>query len=165
MTRTTTLLLGAALAATSLLAACGDDAKPATTPTTQAGTGTTGMSQDAFCDMVRNYEAKSNEFDALFQAGTPTPEALETAFTTMAGLQGELVANAPADVKADAELVLAGVDEMVAMFAAHNWDVAALMTSDDAAEFQALIDDPAIADAGDRLDQWGFDTCGIPLDS
>jgi predicted outer membrane protein len=176
-------LFVAAVAAASLLAACGSDSstsKPTDTTTAGAtdttaaagGTDTTAaapsgsVSNDpavvAYCKQIQAYKDKANSFNDVFNADTPDPKATEAAFTTMQSMLEDLANGAPSDIKADVDTVNGATKQLIAIFAKYEWDVTKLAASaTDAAQLQTLMSDSAVSAASANLDTWGQQQCGF----
>ena len=87
MNRSTTLLLGAALA-TTVLVACGDDAK-------------SGSSDGDYCARIAAYHAKADGLDAVFESTRPTRPRWRTPSPRCSRWCNDLKDGAPAEIKAD----------------------------------------------------------------
>lgn len=148
-------IIGSSLVlAGTVLAACGGDDK--------AG----GSSTEAYCERVKAYKAETEAFDKVFESDdVPTADVMKQAFTTAQKGAKDLLKGVPSEIKADATLVSKGMDEMVALFEKHDWDIMALAASDDLEAFNTLIEDTDIEAASDRLDEFSEKTCGIPAES
>lgn len=148
-------MLAAAVAAASLLVACGSDS------------GSSGaLDTDTYCAKIKEYKAKASGFDSIFSSDTPDAKATETAFTTMQEMLQTLTDTAPAEIKTDVSTVNDATKELIAIFAKYEWDVAKLATAtDDATKLQAIMSDTKVSEASDRLDTFSQDTCGIAQDS
>jgi len=151
MTKRITTIAVAAVAATALLAACGDDKK------------SSDGGSDAYCARVETYEQTSDELDSVFDSSDATADDIRGAFETMAGLADDLEDGAPAEISADLATINGAVDRMLEIFEQYDWDFAALETAPEAAELGTLMESAEVTAATDRLDAWALDTCGIDM--
>lgn len=175
----------AALAALSLLAACGSDSKGAadtttastaaespdttaadTTPETTTGDTTAGSVNPEFadyCAQIVSYQEETDAMDSIF-GGTdlPSTEDMKAAFEQVKGMLQSLEDNAPDEIKADVATVNAATGDMLSFFEANDYDITKIATDTSlAAQFQEIVDNADASDAGERLDQWGLENCGI----
>ena len=153
MRRLTTLAIGLTIAATSVLAACGDDSS-------KSG------SAASYCDRIKAYKDTSDSFDTVF-SGNEVPKAddVEKAFTTMQSMVHDLQSGAPTEIKADVDTMAATFDSVVALFSQYDWDLMALSTSADMAALQEQLDGEEMQAVTERLDAYSENTCGIPTGS
>jgi len=149
--RSTTLLLGA-FAATALLGACGDDKK-------SGG----GSSDAAYCAQIKEYRDTSDSLDAVFD--DPDSEGVKNAFTTMQGMIHDLDKNPPAKIAKDVHTMTSAVDRIVAIFEQYEWDFVALSTAPEFAELQEQLGGEEFTTAGDNLEAYSVDVCGLPSES
>jgi len=182
MRRTLSLAATGTLVIALLLAGCSSDA--ATLPsasttaassgdTTPAGDttpsdGTTSFEGDAnseYCQLVRKYDEESGLFDDLFATDTPDPAEVEAAFGGMKDIIDQLVASAPAEVKADAQVMGASTQKMVDLLAEYDYDLMALLASEDANALNELFNSAEVATASEHLDQYDQQVCGIDVGS
>ncbi|MDO9173329.1 MAG: hypothetical protein Q7V62_00905, partial [Actinomycetota bacterium] len=108
MNRSTTLLLGAALA-TTVLVACGDDSK-------------SGSSDADYCARIAAYRAEADGLDAVFESDSPDAAAMEDAFTTMQTMVNDLKDGAPSEIAADVSTMAGAIDSVVTIFDQYDWD-------------------------------------------
>ncbi len=155
MTKRITTIVFAAVTATALLAACGDDDK-------KSSDGASG-SIDDYCERVRTYEATSDELDSVFDNPNATGDDVRPAFETMAGMANDLEDGAPAEISADLATVNGAVNRMMDIFEQYDWDFDALQTAPEGAELSTLMESAEVTSAQDRLDVWALDTCGIDM--
>lgn len=148
MKRSTTLALGAVLAAT-LFAGCGDDSKSA------------GSSDAAYCERIKAYKAKSDELDSVFQTDTPDSAKVEEAFTTMQSMLHDLNEGVPAAIKADVAAQTTAIDNVVEIFAKYDWDFTALAAAPEFAQLQDDLSGTDMQASSDRLKAYSEETCGI----
>lgn len=147
MKRSTTLALGAVLAAT-LFAGCGSDSKSAS-------------SDAAYCERIKAYKAKADELDSVFDTATPDPAKIEEAFTTMQSMLHDLNKDVPAEIKADVAAQIAGVDGVVEIFSKYDWDLTALAAAPEFAQLQEDLSGDDMQASGDHLREYSEKTCGI----
>ena len=171
MRRLTTFAIGI-VAATTVLAACGNDKKSGAQSgtTSPAGTAAAATTEPAsggdYCARIQAYKDTSDSFDSVFASDeVPQPAAVEEAFTTMQAMVHDLQNGAPAEIKADVDTMATSIDEVVALFSQYNWDLMALSTSPDMAALQEKLDGAEMQAVSDRLDAYSEGTCGIPSDS
>lgn len=148
MKRSTTLALGAVLAAT-LFAGCGDDSKSA------------GGTDATYCERIKAYKAKADELDSVFDTATPDSAKIEEAFTTMQSMLHDLQEGAPAAIKADVAAQIAGVDGVVEIFSKYDWDLTALAAAPEFAQLQEDLSGDDMQASSDRLREYSEKTCGI----
>ena len=141
--RLTTLVIGT-FAASALLGACGDDEK-------SSGT-------DDYCARITKFKSDADSYNMDF--GTATPDELEAGFTAMVESLKSLQDGAPASIAADVKLEVQATEQMIEIFAAYEWDGAALMSDADNQKLQELMTSDALATANDRLEQFYADECG-----
>lgn len=188
-TRTFTL---AALAAISLLAACGSDdegaadttttstaaettapdttAAETTTPETTTEATTAGSVNPEFaeyCAQIQDYKDQTNAMDSIFNSSDiPAVDQVKTAMETVDQMMQSLEDNAPAEIKADVATVNAATSELIDFFAANDYDLSKIATDQDLiAQFQDIVDNTDASDAGDNLDTWALENCGIEPDA
>ena len=154
MRRLTTIAIGLTVAATSVLAACGDDSS------------SKGGSAASYCDRIKAYKTTSDSFDTLFN-GSEVPKAddVKNAYTTMQTMVHDLQSGAPAEIKADVDTMAGTVDSIDGIFSKYNGDLMALSNSDDWVALQTQLDNPEMQAVTDRLDAYSENTCGIPTES
>ena len=179
-----------AVAATvTLLAACGSDSKGAadtTTASTAAETtapetttadgtvapetttdGTTAGSVNPefadYCAQIQSYKDETNAMDSLFGGSDlPSVDDMKAAFGKVQQMLQDLEDKAPAEIKADVATVNAATTDLINFFIENDYDFTKIATDTSlATEFQGIIDNSDASDAGDRLDQWGQENCGI----
>ncbi|HAP78475.1 MAG TPA: hypothetical protein DCR14_20630 [Acidimicrobiaceae bacterium] len=143
--------VAAAALAAGLLVACSDDDK-----------GSSSASGGDFCDQVRAFKTENDAINLIFDAEAPDPEALKAAFGRFLPLIESLRANAPAEIKADMEIVTGVQSQLVSVFEQYDYNLAAVATSP---EFTNLQTNNAaeVEAAGDRLDEWSQTECGVTI--
>lgn len=137
-------LLACTLLALASLAACG-------------GKGTTvggARSGGDYCDL-----AKSLDEENPFEGETPdfsNPSAFEKALATFQTKGRAVLKSAPAEIKADLELLLSATAEIGDALKAADYDFAKM----DPATF-AKFQDPKYQEASDRVEEYNKRVCGI----
>lgn len=138
--------------AAGLLVACGDD------DTSTSG----GASGGDFCTQVKSFKTQSDAVDLIFQADAPDAEALKAAFAAISPMIDSLRASAPAEIKADLELVTGVQTQLIDVFEQYDYDLAAVAASPEFANLQTG-NAAAVEAAGDRLDAWSQAECGVTI--
>ncbi|MDP2289684.1 MAG: hypothetical protein Q8M22_00755 [Actinomycetota bacterium] len=151
MKRSTTLLLGAALA-TTVLVACGDDSD-------------SGSSDGDYCARIAAYRAEADGLDAVFESDSPDAAAMEDAFTTMQTMVNDLKDGAPSEIADDVSTMAGAIDSVVAIFDQYDWDFMQLAAAPEFAQLQEDLAGPEMQAASDRLTEYSETTCGIPSES
>lgn len=170
-----------ALAATvTLLAACSSDDKGATdtttastaAPETTSGSETTTDATTSgsvnpefadYCAQIQNYKDETDAMDSIFNSSDlPSVDDMKAAFGKVQQMLQDLEDNAPAEIKADVATVNAATLDLINFFVENDYDFTKIATDTSlATEFQGIIENSDASDAGDRLDQWGQENCGI----
>lgn len=128
--------------------------EPATT-TTSAPT-FTGDAQSAFCTLLRGVDTST-----VLRGDPGDPVAVEAAFQRLVGLLREAHALAPPEIAADLSLVSEGIAALDTALAAVGYDFDALAASGQSAEVARAVNDPAFADAGNRLSAYRTQVCQL----
>lgn len=148
MKRSTTLLLGAALA-TTVLVACGDDDS------------TSGSSDADYCARIAAYRAEADGLDAVFASDTPDPAATEDAFTSMQTMVNDLQDGAPSEIADDVDTMAGAIDNVVTIFSKYDWDFTKLAAAPEFVQLQEDLSGPEMEAASTRLTEYSQSTCGI----
>ena len=120
-------------------------------PTTTAAPGPDGV--DAYCDLSREYEAKSDLFEDFTD-----PIALEPFWAQqLEGLE-RAVGIAPTEIRADLKTMLAVSRELGDLLDENDWEFVAILDQVD-----AIVDTDEATTAEARLEQFDFEVCGIPI--
>ena len=127
------------------IAACGSSGGQAATA--QAG--------DSFCKLA---QVAKNDNDELSNLDPSDPAKVKVQLSGAIDSLSTLSAKAPKDIEATAKTLLAGEEKLESLLKANDFDFAKLAASD---EGKALIDDASIKKAGDDLDKYLSDKCGI----
>jgi|GEM_PF-3344731 len=136
----------------SVLVSCGDNSTG----------GGAAMSTEEYCDLIRTYQDEGDAFDTLFSAADADPAQMKAGFEKMGGMIDDLSSKAPADIKADVEIVAKATNALIDLLDKYDYDFMA-MVSDEAAsaELETLMGGDDVGAASERLDAWGETTCGI----
>ena len=127
------------------IAACGSSAGQAATA--QAG--------DSFCKLA---QVAKNDNDELSNLDPTDPAKVKVQLSGAIDSLSKLSGKAPKDIEATTKTLLAGEEKLENLLKANDFDFAKLAASD---EGKALIDDASIKKAGDDLDKYLTDKCGI----
>lgn len=141
----------------------GGDGGDDTTTTTTAPTTTTtevSVSGDGDSDWCRELRRVSEETEGPGDIDilTATPEELGRAFETVLDAFSEAADSAPSEIADDVDVLVNAYATFVEKGKEANWNLLALANDPD---FAATFDDPAIEQAGDRIDAYGRDVCGV----
>lgn len=149
-----------------LAAACSggsDDDSGATTTSiapssssTTANPAFTGDPSSPFCRLLRDLDV-----DAALEGDPEDPAAVEAAFATVVSALESARAAAPADIAGDVALVAEGMSALDAALEAAGYDFEALAASGAADDLRVLIDDPAFAEAGARVEAYRSQVCQL----
>ena len=142
-------------AASALLVSCGGDDD-------DGGGESDGEGAGDYCEALADFKASSDALDAF--GDDSTPEQVETAFTDIDETLDPLVAAAPDEIKADAELLASSTRELVDALAANDYDLEVFALDEGNQELLASLDSEEFNAAGERLDTYGQDQCGITID-
>ncbi len=153
-----------------LLAACSDGSDegrsapqtsttsdaPAPTSSTTAVPTFAGDPGSPFCEQLRTVDPT-----ALLTGDPSDPTSVQTAFGRLVTVLGALEAVAPPEVRPDAQLVAGGIAALDEALAAVGYDFDALAASAAREEVTAAVNDPAFAEAGNRLGAYRTQVCGL----
>ena len=146
-----------ALAALALLAAtgCSDDDD-------QAGSAsTTALHFEGDPDSEFCAELRQAQIDDGFRVPAGTPAELEANYTATIRLFTDAARVAPPEIQTDVGLVLQGLIAFDDALRAVGYSFEALEQSPDAAQISAAVNDPAFRVAGDRIEAYKAQVCGI----
>jgi hypothetical protein len=90
-----------------------------------------------------------------------TPEGVAAGFQRLVEVLDEAARTAPAAVQGDAALLADGVAALDEALAAVGYDFDALARSPEAVEITDAVNDPAFTVAGDRLEAYRDQVCGL----
>jgi hypothetical protein len=131
-----------------------DEAAPAATSTTQLVF--VGDADSPFCDLLRRAQV-----DETLSVPAGTPTELEANYTSTIQLFAQAAEQAPPEVQTDVGLVLQGLIALDDALRAVGYSFEALEQSPDAAQISAAVNDPAFRVAGDRIEAYRTQVCGI----
>jgi hypothetical protein len=138
--------VGVVIAALALgLAACGGDDDDS-------------ASGADYCELATQAEAAS---DALDQLDGSDAAANEAAFAKIVDSIAAAADAAPGEIRSDVETTLEGFRELVKVFEANDWDLTAA-TEDP--KFTEVADTQKYQDAGNAVEAFNEQECGIPSD-
>ena len=118
-----------------------------------------------YCALITSYEADTDAYGGVLDSDNPDPAEVETAFRAIAARVDALEQQAPASIKSDVSAMADATRQLIDLFEKYDWDVAALMASDDLSTIVTLMDSDAISTADERLEQYSEETCGIDTGS
>ena len=137
--------------------ACSDDddeAEPDAPATTQLVF--EGDADSPFCALLREAQV-----DETLRVPAGTPEELEANYTRTIQLFARAAEQAPPEVQTDVGLVLQGLIALDDALRATGYSFEALEQSPDAAQISAAVNDPAFRVAGQRIEAYRTQVCGI----
>lgn len=136
----------AVLLAPTVLAACGSEK---------------GGADGEYCTLIRAYESDSNNFGDIFNDPAATPESLKTGIDELLTAIEELRDAAPEELKADVDAVKGTITAVADVLEKYDYDFMALATAPEAVELQARFESEEVVAAGERLDTYTTETCGV----
>jgi hypothetical protein len=142
-----------ALAVALALASCsddGDDESSSTTPTTALNVATT-LSDNPYCQTLQRF----NERYGRINPGVGDPAQLRTALEDAVTSAKEAEAAAPPEIKGDLATMHTGLEQLVALFARANFDVAQVQAND----LAQLESTPDLTAASGRVQAYTRDNC------
>lgn len=140
------LAAAALLLAPAVLAACGDEK---------------GGVDGEYCTLIRAYESDSSSFGDIFADPDATPESLKAGIDDLVAAIEKLRDAAPEELKADVDTVTGTITAVADVLEKYDYDFMALATAPEATELQALFDSEEVVSAGERLDTYTTETCGV----
>jgi hypothetical protein len=123
------------------------------------GQAATAQSGDSFCKLA---QVAKDDNDALSNLDPTDPAKVKVQLSGAIDSLTALSAKAPKDVETTTKTLLAAEVTLETLLKANDFDFAKLATSD---EGKKLINDDAINQAGDDLDKYLSDKCGIATDN
>jgi hypothetical protein len=132
-----------------------DDARASSTSTTELPT-FTGDADSAFCALLRDVD-----IDATINGEAGTPETVAAGFQRLVTVLGQVADAAPEEVAEDAAALADGMAALNDALAAVGYDFDVLAVSPDAAAITQAVNDPAFTIAGDRLQAYREQVCGL----
>ena len=156
MRRAVALAVALLLATLALGACSGDDGNDRADDTTTSSLVFTGDPQDPFCLVLRDLALD----DALDQP-SDTPEAVEASFTLLLDQLHRAADAAPTELVEDTALLVAGIASLDDALRSVGYDYDALAESDQGPAVAAAVNDPAFGVAGDRIEAYKQQVCGL----
>jgi len=141
------LSLAAFLLASTVLVACGGDG---------GGGGATATEGDEFCTLAKAADSSNDQASTALDTGDA--DKIKTELTRAAADGARAAKAAPDDIRESVEKVVDGQNQIIAALERNDWDI--LKAFDDK-EFATLIEDTSFATAGDKLETYLSDKCGI----
>lgn len=120
-----------------------------------------GGANGEYCTLIRAYESDSSDFGDIFSDPDATPETLKEGIDELVAAIGKLRDAAPDELKADVDTVTGTITAVADVLEKYDYDFMALATAPEAAELQARFDSAEVVEAGERLDAYTSDTCGV----
>jgi hypothetical protein len=146
VSRTRRVLTAVALLAPTALVACG---------------GEKGGANGEYCTLIRAYETDSNNFGDIFNDPDATPESLKEGVDELVAAIDDLYDAAPDELKADVDSVRGTITLVAEVLQKYDYDFMALATAPEAVELQAQFGSEEVVAAGERLDTYTTETCGV----
>ncbi len=159
MRRAVALLLAAVLLLAS--AACsGDDGDPGDDDAAASSTTTTlvftGDREAPFCRVLRDLAV-----DTVLDDPSESADEVEAAFTHLLDVLHRAAAAAPPELAEDTALLVAGIASLDDALRSVGYDYDALAASDQGPAVATAVNDPAFGVAGDRIEAYKHQVCGI----
>jgi hypothetical protein len=160
MRRAVALLLAAVLLLAT--AACsGDDGDPGGADAADASSTTsslvfTGDREGPFCRVLRDLAV-----DTVLEDPSESAEEVEAAFTHLLDVLHRAADAAPPELTEDTALLVAGIASLDDALRPVGYDYDALAESDQGPAVAAAVNDPAFGVAGDRIEAYKHQVCGI----
>ena len=124
-----------------------------------AGQAATAQAGDSFCKLAEVAKADNDDLSNL----DPTdPAKVKVQLSGAIDSLSTLSDKAPKDIQPTTKTLLAAEEQLETLLKANDFDFAKLATSD---EGKKLIDDDSINKAGDDLDTYLLDKCGLTTDT
>lgn len=153
------MVAGLVVAGLVVLGGCsGDDSndEDAAPPSTSEAPTFTGDPDSAFCGLLREVD-----IDATINGEAGTPETVTAGFQRLVTVLDQVAEAAPEEIAADAAALADGMAALDGALAAVGYDFDVLAVSPDAAEITEAVNDPAFTIAGDRLQAYRKQVCGL----
>ena len=141
-------------AGSALLVSCGGD--------DDDGSGGGGEAAGDYCAVLADFKAATESADA--SDDDATPEQLEASFADVEERLDPLIAAAPDEIKSDLELLASGTRQLIDALAASDYDFEAFALDEGNQELVASLDSEEYNAAGERIDTYGEEQCGITID-
>jgi hypothetical protein len=153
------LAVGAALA----IAACSDDggsdgdrADRAAASSTTTSIVFTGDAGSPFCGVLEDLGS-----DTVLSEPSESAQEVEAAYTRLLEVLQRAADAAPPEVEPDVGLLLEGIAALDDALRAVGYDYEALSSSPEGPAVSAAVNDPSFAVAGDRLQAYKHQVCGL----
>jgi hypothetical protein len=118
----------------------------------------TAQAGDSFCKLA---QVAKDDNDALSNLDPTDPAKVKVQLSGAIDSLNALSAKAPKDIEATTKALLAAEEKLETLLKANDFDFVKLAASD---EGKKLLDDDSISKAGDDLDKYLTDKCGIATD-
>jgi hypothetical protein len=122
------------------------------------GQAATAQAGDSFCKLA---QVAKDDNDALSNLDPTDPAKVKVQLSGAIDSLSTLSDKAPKDIQPTTKTLLAAEEKLESLLKANDFDFAKLEASD---EGKKLIDDASITKAGDDLDKYLSDKCGIATD-
>ncbi len=122
------------------------------------GQAATAQAGDTFCKLA---QVAKDDNDALSNLDSTDPAKVKVELSGAIDSLTAASAKAPKDIEATTKALLAAEEKLESLLKANDFDVVKMATSD---EGKKLIADDSITKAGDDLDTYLSDKCGIATD-
>jgi hypothetical protein len=132
----------------------GDDAADASTTTSTLVF--TGDREGPFCRVLRDLAV-----DTVLEDPSESAEEVEAAFTHLLDVLHRAADAAPPELAEDTALLVAGIASLDDALRSVGYDYDALAESDQGPAVAAAVNDPAFGVAGDRIEAYKHQVCGI----
>jgi hypothetical protein len=142
------LSLAAFLLASTVLVACGGDSG--------GGGGATATEGDEFCTLAKAADSSNDQASTALDTGDA--DKIKTELTRAAADGARAAKAAPDDIRATVDKVVDGQNQIIAALERNDWDILKAFSDK---EFATLIEDTSFATAGDKLETYLSDKCGI----
>jgi hypothetical protein len=120
-----------------------------------------GGADGEYCTLIRAYETDSNNFGDIFNDPAATPESLKEGIDELVAAIDTLHDAAPDELKADVDAVRGTITMVSDVLEKYDYDFMALATAPEAVELQARFESDEVVSAGERLDTYTTETCGV----
>jgi len=132
----------------------GDDAADASTTTSTLVF--TGDREGPFCRVLRDLAV-----DTVLEDPSESAEEVEAAFTHLLDVLHRAADAAPPELAEDTALLVAGIASLDDALRSVGYDYDALAESDQGPAVAAAVNDPAFGVAGDRIEAYKHQVCGL----
>jgi hypothetical protein len=122
------------------------------------GQAATAQAGDSFCKLA---QGAKDDNDSLNNLDPTDPAKVKVQLSGAIDSLGTLSDTAPKDIQATTKTLLAAEEKLESLLKANDFDFTKLATSD---EGKKLLNDDSLTKAGDDLDKYLSDKCGIATD-